>query len=219
MAWLKVLSSSAFLACYKPGLIRAGLPLFGIDRFFGFNLILLIMGDYNDAFMRGKDAGVQARTKAQNRATVLQLKLFVSEFAKPGDPEYSPPVVKGETPSYETTEHRIKREFEAYGPIKRVAAYKQADGRKIDNRRVLVDVERGRTVPNWRPRRLGGGLGSTRIGGEDLNQKHSGSIPVASVFKYLGILEEGETGAMSLSRSQLEVLGGLRNQELEKIGP
>ncbi|KAJ6790996.1 U1 small nuclear ribonucleoprotein 70 kDa [Iris pallida] len=54
------------------------------------------------------------------------------------------------------------------------AAYKQADGRKLDNRRVLVDVERGRTVPNWHPRRLGGGLGSTRIGGEYLNHKHSG---------------------------------------------
>lgn len=54
------------------------------------------------------------------------------------------------------------------------AAYKQADGRKLDNRRVLVDVERGRTVPNWRPRRLGGGLGSTRVGGEEVNQKHSG---------------------------------------------
>lgn len=53
-------------------------------------------------------------------------------------------------------------------------AYKQADGRKLDNRRVLVDVERGRTVPNWRPRRLGGGLGSTRVGGEEVNQKHSG---------------------------------------------
>ena len=54
------------------------------------------------------------------------------------------------------------------------AAYKQADGRKVDNKRVLVDVERGRTVPNWRPRRLGGGLGSTRIGGEEVNQKYSG---------------------------------------------
>lgn len=53
------------------------------------------------------------------------------------------------------------------------AAYKQADGRKIDGRRVLVDVERGRTVPNWRPRRLGGGLGTTRVGGEDVNQRHS----------------------------------------------
>ncbi|KAI3922330.1 hypothetical protein MKX01_006019 [Papaver californicum] len=105
--------------------------------------------------------------------------------------------------NYETTEHRIKREFEAYGPIKRVrtitdretnkprgyafieymhtrdmkSAYKQADGRKVDTKRVLVDVERGRTVPNWRPRRLGGGLGSTRVGGEADNQKYSGREP------------------------------------------
>ncbi len=28
-------------------------------------------------------------------------------------------------------------------------AYKMADGRKIEGRRVVVDVERGRTVPNW----------------------------------------------------------------------
>ncbi|KAJ4774442.1 U1 small nuclear ribonucleoprotein 70 kDa [Rhynchospora pubera] len=240
------------------------------------------MGDFNQAMMRTNDAAVQARTKAQNRANVLQLKLigqshptgltpnllklfeprppleykppvekrklpvysgiasFVSQFADPGDPEYAPPVEKVETKAekkarirqdklekgaakaveelekydpvsdpnmtgdpyktlfvarlnYETSEHRIKREFEAYGPIKRVRtitdkktnkprgyafieymhtrdmknAYKQADGRKIDNRRVLVDVERGRTVPNWRPRRLGGGLGSSRIAGEE----------------------------------------------------
>lgn len=36
-----------------------------------------------------------------------------------------------------------------------LAAYKHADGRKIDGRRVLVDVERGRTVKGWLPRRLG----------------------------------------------------------------
>ncbi|KAL2520653.1 U1 small nuclear ribonucleoprotein 70 kDa [Forsythia ovata] len=247
------------------------------------------MGDYDDAMMRNPNAAVQARTKAQNRASVIQLKLigqshptglttnllklfeprppleykpppekrkcppytgmaqFVSNFANPGDPEYSPPVQKGETPAqrkarihtirleegtkkaaeelekydpnndpnisgdpyktlfvarlnYETTESRVKRQFEAYGPIKRVslitdkesnkprgyafieymhtrdmkAAYKQADGSKIDNRRVLVDVERGRTVPNWRPRRLGGGLGTTRVGGEEVNQRTSG---------------------------------------------
>lgn len=35
------------------------------------------------------------------------------------------------------------------------ASYKHADGKKIDGRRVLVDVERGRTVKGWRPRRLG----------------------------------------------------------------
>ncbi|CAI9110751.1 OLC1v1010827C1 [Oldenlandia corymbosa var. corymbosa] len=253
------------------------------------------MGDYNDALLRNQNAAVQARTKAQNRANVMQLKLigqshptglttnllklfeprpplefkpppekrkcppytgmaqFVSKFAEPGDPEYAPPVQKGETPverrarihqlrleegakkaaeelekydpnndpdisgdpyktlfvarlNYETTESRIKREFDAYGPIKRVrlvtdnesnkprgyafieylhtrdmkAAYKQADGKKIDNRRVLVDVERGRTVPNWRPRRLGGGLGTTRVGGEDVNQRSSGREQVQS---------------------------------------
>ncbi|KAF5738162.1 U1 small nuclear ribonucleoprotein 70 kDa-like [Tripterygium wilfordii] len=253
------------------------------------------MGDYNDAFMRNQNPAVQAKTKAQNRANVLQLKLigqnhptglttnllklfeprppleykpplekrkcppytgmaqFVSKFAEAGDPEYAPPVPEVETPAqrkarihkirlekgaekaaeefktynanndpnisgdpyktlfvarlnYETTESRIKREFESYGPIKRVrlitdretnkprgyafveyvhtrdmkGAYKQADGRKIDGRRVLVDVERGRTVPNWRPRRLGGGLGTTRVGGEEVNQKNSGREQIQS---------------------------------------
>jgi U1 small nuclear ribonucleoprotein len=28
-------------------------------------------------------------------------------------------------------------------------AYKAADGRKLEGRRILVDVERGRTVENW----------------------------------------------------------------------
>ena len=36
------------------------------------------MGDYNDAFMRSQNAAVQARTKAQNRANVMQLKLVLT---------------------------------------------------------------------------------------------------------------------------------------------
>lgn len=40
-------------------------------------------------------------------------------------------------------------------PLLPLAAYKHADGKKIDGRRVLVDVERGRTVKGWHPRRLG----------------------------------------------------------------
>nr|XP_012315889.1 U1 small nuclear ribonucleoprotein 70 kDa isoform X4 [Aotus nancymaae] len=59
-------------------------------------------------------------------------------------------------------------------PTSVTAAYKHADGKKIDGRRVLVDVERGRTVKGWRPRRLGGGLGGTRRGGADVNIRHSG---------------------------------------------
>ena len=43
------------------------------------------------------------------------------------------------------------------------AAYKHADGKKIDGRRVLVDVERGRTVKGWLPRRLGNQLTSTLL--------------------------------------------------------
>lgn len=102
--------------------------------------------------------------------------------------------------NYDTSESKLRREFETYGPIKKVnivhdrisgkpvgyafieyeherdmhAAYKYADGKKIDGRRVLVDVERGRTVKGWLPRRLGGGLGGTRRGGPEQNVKHSG---------------------------------------------
>src|SRR3954466_5415086 len=39
------------------------------------------------------------------------------------------------------------------------AAYKETDGIRIKDRRVLVDVERGRTTRGWKPRRFGGGLG------------------------------------------------------------
>lgn len=53
-------------------------------------------------------------------------------------------------------------------------AYKLADGRKIDGRRIVVDVERGRTVPNWRPRRLGGGLG-----GDSRRARSKGEKPAA----------------------------------------
>lgn len=102
--------------------------------------------------------------------------------------------------NYDTSESKLRREFEIYGPIKKIvlihdpetgkpkgyafieyeherdmhAAYKHADGKKIDSKRVLVDVERARTVKGWLPRRLGGGLGGTRRGGNDVNIKHSG---------------------------------------------
>ncbi|KAJ3991705.1 hypothetical protein F5050DRAFT_1792782 [Lentinula boryana] len=82
------------------------------------------------------------------------------------------------------TENDLRREFETYGTIERVrivrdkknrgrgyafvvyererdmkAAYKESDGVVILGKRILVDVERGRTVRGWKPRRLGGGLG------------------------------------------------------------
>lgn len=63
-------------------------------------------------------------------------------------------------------------EFERERDLK--AAYKDCDARKIDGRRIIVDVERGRTVKGWRPRRLGGGLGYTRAGSKYQNQKYPG---------------------------------------------
>lgn len=91
--------------------------------------------------------------------------------------------------AYETTERTLRRVFEEWGNVRSVKiiqgkdgtsrgyafvefeherdlkeAYKRADGIKIDSRHILVDVERGRTVPGWLPRRLGGGKGPGREG-------------------------------------------------------
>ena len=97
--------------------------------------------------------------------------------------------------AYEVSERKLLREMEAYGPVKDLKlvtdkatgksrgyafveyeheedmkrAYRAADGMKLEGRSIVVDVERGHTVPNWLPRRLGGGLGGTRLGGKDKN--------------------------------------------------
>jgi U1 small nuclear ribonucleoprotein 70kDa len=52
-------------------------------------------------------------------------------------------------------------EFESEDAVKN--AYRHAEGRRVHGRKIRVDVERGRTVPNWKPRRLGGGKGSSRM--------------------------------------------------------
>lgn len=121
-----------------------------------------------------RDAAVAAKREAKEGAKV--------DFDPANDPK-----IKGDPYktlfvsriSYETTEVQLKKDFEQYGPIKRIrlvydtetakprgyafleyeherdmkTAYKQGDGKKIAGRRVLVDVERGRTVRNWKPRR------------------------------------------------------------------
>jgi U1 small nuclear ribonucleoprotein len=98
--------------------------------------------------------------------------------------------------AYETTERTLRRVFEEWGRVSDVKivkdrdgssrgyafleyederdlkdAYKFADGIKIDGRHILVDVERGRTVPGWYPRRLGGGRGPGRVGFDSKKQR------------------------------------------------
>jgi U1 small nuclear ribonucleoprotein len=41
-------------------------------------------------------------------------------------------------------------------------ALERGNGRRVDGARVIVDYERGRTRPEWIPRRLGGGKGDKR---------------------------------------------------------
>ncbi|KAK7938452.1 hypothetical protein WMY93_001778 [Mugilogobius chulae] len=108
------------------------------------------------------------REKIERRQTVLETEL------KLWDP-HNDPNAQGDAfktlfvarVNYDTTESKLRREFEVYGPIKRIyivynkrtgkprgyafieyeherdmhSAYKHADGKKIDGRRVLVDVE------------------------------------------------------------------------------
>jgi U1 small nuclear ribonucleoprotein len=103
--------------------------------------------------------------------------------------------------AYEVTERKLLRELEVFGPVKDLKlikdvkgtgksrgyafvefeheedmkrAYRAADGLKLEGRDIVVDVERGHTVPNWLPRRLGGGLGGTRLGGKNENIRMPG---------------------------------------------
>ena len=102
---------------------------------------------------------------------------------------------------YTVTEEELRKEFQRYGPLKSIqivhdtqgkprgyafiefererdmkTAYTKADGIRLPGHsmRIVVDVERGRTVKGWLPRRLGGGLGRTRVGGKEVNQRFSG---------------------------------------------
>lgn len=94
-----------------------------------------------------------------------------------------PSVLEGPSSSMESENQPCKPrgyafvEFEREKDMK--AAYWDADGMKIAGRRVVLDIERGReTVKGWYPRRLGGGLGTTRRGGRNENQRESGRDPI-----------------------------------------
>eukprot|EP00770_Monocercomonoides_exilis_P004698 MONOS_4676.1-p1 / transcript=MONOS_4676.1 / gene=MONOS_4676 / organism=Monocercomonoides_exilis_PA203 / gene_product=U1 small nuclear ribonucleoprotein 70 kDa / transcript_product=U1 small nuclear ribonucleoprotein 70 kDa / location=Mono_scaffold00126:106310-106974(-) / protein_length=183 / sequence_SO=supercontig / SO=protein_coding / is_pseudo=false len=89
---------------------------------------------------------------------------------------------------YQVTEGLLRRAFSIFGEVTHVRivkdkkgkprgyafvqfrdrgsydrAFRDGDGMQVGNRRVLVDAEKGRLNPRWKPRRFGGGKGSTRI--------------------------------------------------------
>ena len=98
---------------------------------------------------------------------------------------------------YEVTEEQLRSAFEKYGKIRKCRIVTDSEGNNrgygflefdhkgdqdaayryggsgntiIGTRVVLVDKEKGRIVKTWRPRRLGGGLGRTRMGRPSQNE-------------------------------------------------
>lgn len=122
--------------------------------------------------------------------------------------------------SYETTDKKLKREFEQIGPIKNIClvqdlegrsrgyafvefereddvtvALRRMEGKKIDGRRVILDVERGRTVRSWRPARLGGGLGGRKDKKSKKQQEEERSAAAAAAaFAMAGVSAAGTFG-------------------------
>eukprot|EP00494_Astrolonche_serrata_P032891 UN33160 len=113
--------------------------------------------------------------------------------------------------SYDVTEADLRDEFSRYGDVRDVKlirdkanksrgyafiefetsqdlkdAFKYADGKNIKGRKILVDVERGRTVPGWKPRKLGGGMGSSR-GDDSRKQKRKILIDIEADVTNIGI--------------------------------
>lgn len=70
-------------------------------------------------------------------------------------------------------------EYEHEEDMKR--AYRAMDGVRMEGRDMVVDVERGHTVPDFLPRRLGGGLGGTRIGRNVMNVTRPGRFDPSRV--------------------------------------
>ena len=71
------------------------------------------------------------------------------------------------------------------------AAYRGANGRTIEGRRVVVDAERGRAVPGWRPRRLGGGVGRGRLA-----RPKKGRNQGSKTFRHRKTTESGGTATI-----------------------
>lgn len=130
--------------------------------------------------------------------------------------------------AYDVAEDELRHEFERYGPIESVTlihdkqgksrgyafilyqserdqrrAFKEAEGIKIHGRRIKVDVERGRTVDNWKPTRLGGGLGGT-----SRKPRHRAEAPSDNYGSFGGGVFSSGTFSLLWLPSQLTRLAG-----------
>jgi U1 small nuclear ribonucleoprotein len=141
--------------------------------------------------------------------------------------------------SYSTTERKLRKEFEECGAVSRIRivtdkitgktrgyafiefehsedmkrAYMMGLKRKVEGRRIVIDVERGRTVADWKPRRLGGGLGGQRY--------FSGQNLILSQCKTNLYLKKGSSREKYLSHDKRSLcdtdkIRNLRDREQER---
>lgn len=142
---------------------------------------------YTDGF-ESREMKKKKKIEEKQRLNTARNEEKIPHYTAAADREGDPykTIFIGRLP-YEITEPILRRLFEQFGAVRRARlvydlhrrprgygfveyershdmhiAYQNGDGMRVMGRRVLVDVERGRTVKGWLPKRLGGGLGNAR---------------------------------------------------------
>ena len=78
----------------------------------------------------------------------------------------------GEIISIKLIKNLITNEKKGYGFLEykhfssAYDSYKTSQNLILDNQKIIVDFERGRLQKNWKPRRIGGGLGGQKSSGQ-----------------------------------------------------
>jgi len=185
-----------------PVVKRRMLPYTGVAQFMSFFTDPKVEPPPEPLKLMNREERILAKRKEKQDKEHQKIELAIKDWDPHNNPKATDEAYKTLVVcrlSYNTSESKLKRDFEQYGPIKQIKmvtdldgkprgyafiefererdmkdAYKAADAKKLDDRRILVDVERGRTVKDWKPRKFGGGLGGTRIGSDRVNVKFSG---------------------------------------------
>jgi U1 small nuclear ribonucleoprotein len=108
----------------------------------------------------------------------------------------------------------------------RQTAYRRAEGKRIDDSRVVVDVERGRTVRGFKPRRLGGGLGGEARAARPPKKLRHALAAVDKIYPPVGQFHvivpptlEAETARDAVTRRHLARAGALRSLFFARRAP
>uniref|UniRef100_A0AC35U969 U1 small nuclear ribonucleoprotein 70 kDa n=1 Tax=Rhabditophanes sp. KR3021 TaxID=114890 RepID=A0AC35U969_9BILA len=178
------------------------------------------------------------KQKLKEEVQALKLENSIADYQKRNQEGYTKDPYKTlfvSRLSIETPESKIKREFSKWGTIENIKlvnnrdglprgyafieysrksemsqAYKEADGIKIDGKRVVVDYERGRTRKDWLPKRLGGGKGKGKSSEKKADDRSS-----KEDSKYSSSRKDDKYSSSSRS-SKYERSGGDKDRDRER---